>query len=118
MTESEFWPRLEYRVCHEMRGDETCRREGLWCDGFLPARYEFNASEPTISGTVWIGRGPREQEPWQFTLWLPEGHIDRDQIPWAELVPEDDVTDWLGLHLSERRLEVRPADATPDGPPV
>ena len=36
LDEDEFWARLEYRVCVELRRSQDQEIRYLWCDGFLP----------------------------------------------------------------------------------
>lgn len=118
MTESDFWNRLEYRLCYEMTGVDEWYRDELWCDGIHPEAFALGSSPPTIIGQAWIGRGGRHQEQWAFTLVLPHSVTTRDGIPWAELLPADDVTAWLDMDPSTKHLRIEPGIAVPDGPEV
>ena len=116
MDEASFWDALEYRVSREMAGVAECRRLGMWCDGFLAQRDDFDAVPGRILGRVWIGLGPRNQESWTFRLLLPASVSSRDRIRWPALLPEDGDTQWLGLDMARKHLIVAPADAVGDAP--
>jgi hypothetical protein len=112
MTEDEFWVRLEYRLCSEFPGFADNSLRFLGCDGFVPEEYSLDVSSPTIRGRVWIV--DRGQELWQFTLCLWAGPVDRSAIEWSALLPPDDVTGWLSVDRTTKRLEIEPAAARPD----
>ncbi|MBK9387720.1 MAG: hypothetical protein IPN34_23135 [Planctomycetes bacterium] len=113
MDESSFWPALEFRVCREMYGDEDCSREGLWCDGFLAHPDALDPRRDRIRGDAWVCFGSM-QERRTFELRLPRKVRTYEQIPWAELLPPEDVTAWLTVDREGKRLVVAPADAVPD----
>jgi hypothetical protein len=111
VTETEFWERLEFRVCREMDGFEECRGLGLWCDGFIPEQYVLDCSPGRITGRVWIGFGRRTQEAWRFKLILQSWPASPKDIIWSELLPADDITGWLAVNTVEKRLELNPGAA-------
>lgn len=113
MKESDFWDCLEYRICREMDDFKDCKRLGLWCDGFIPDQYVLDCSPSCITGRVWIGFGPRKQEQWQFKLMLYSAPVRLEDITWSELLPSDEVTEWLGVDIDQKRLEIRPRFAKP-----
>lgn len=112
MTESEFWARLELRICHELSGLKDPRRY-MWCDGLTPEVYAFDALPPYIAGVAWFGQSGQEQ--WTFRLMLPSGPRSRVEIEWSALLPPEGVTWWLTLQSDERMLVIAPGDGTPDG---
>jgi hypothetical protein len=112
MTENEFWGWLERRVCREFQGLQESSLRYLWCDGFLVDEYVLHLAVPSIHGRAWIV--DRRQELWQFTLELPPGPIDRAGIDWRALLPTDDVTGWLTVDRTGKRLEVEPGLARAD----
>jgi hypothetical protein len=106
VDEAGYWASLEYRICREFDGMPDRRLRSLWCDGFIPAQYLF--SEPN-----WICNGPSQDE-WDFTLFLPQHVRSRVAIPWASLLPAEDVTRWLALDLRGRRIQIEPMAAVRD----
>ena len=112
MDEASFWPALEYRVSREMAGVDECARTGMWCDGFIAHAVDLSASPKRISGRAWIGLGS-QQEPWTFDLLLPDT-AQADAIPWSELLPVMDATQWLTIDRERKRLVVAPGDAVHD----
>jgi hypothetical protein len=109
MDETEFWSRLEFRVCREMESIEECGRQGLWCDGFIPEHYGLDGSPASITGRVWIGFGARIQEKWQFRLILGSSPGSPRKIQWAELLPAAELTGWLAVNTQDKRIELEPA---------
>jgi hypothetical protein len=114
MTEPDFWPRLEYRVCRELAGLRDNSLRALWCDGFLPHTLHIDAPGPRITGHTWIGRGPRHQEEWDFTLILAPHTRTPDQIDWPTLLPQEDVTGWLSIDAERKTMTINPLAAYPD----
>lgn len=112
MDEASFWSALEYRVCREMAGVEECVRLGMWCDGFIAHAVDLSASPKRIFGRAWIGLGS-QQEPWTFDLLLPDT-ARGDEIPWSELLPAADATQWLTINREGKHLVVAPGDAVHD----
>lgn len=108
MKESDFWSQLEYRVCHELDGLDECRERGLWCDGFIPEKYVLDEPSPHISGRVWIGIGTLNQQEWGFTLFLGKPADGSDKINWPELLPLNNLTQWIEVNIESKRLELDP----------
>lgn len=107
MTEVDYWPRLEFRVCRELAGMEDKALRSLWCDGFIPEDYVFDDAAPRIAGRAWICRGP-QQDPWEFTLLLDQAVRAREDVHWEALLPPDEVTGWLDVDLLGRRIRIGP----------
>jgi hypothetical protein len=114
MSESDFWGRLEYRVCDEIRGLRQPGLRRFWCDGFIPVSYEFDQPSPRIVGRVWMGIGPREQQEWEFVLLLGVPVESRENIAWSALLPAPNVTRWLSVDPIGKRLVVEPGVAIND----
>lgn len=114
MTESDFWLRLEFRLCREMDGNRDWQRLGLWCDGIYPQVFQLESPEPVIEGEAWIGLGPKGQEQWSFRLVLPQAVEDRAAIAWDRVLPAADVTGWLSLDRERREMKLEPGLAVPD----
>jgi hypothetical protein len=109
MTEADYWPRLEFRVCRELAGMEDKALRFLWCDGFIPEQYLLDDPTPRITGRAWIGTGPRRQEQWEFTLFLSDVARTDEDISWSTLLPPDVVTGWLGVDLDGRQIRITPS---------
>jgi hypothetical protein len=114
MDESDFWDYLEYRVCHEIEGLRQPNVRSYWCDGFIPVRYDLDDPSPRISGRVWMGVGPLDQEEWEFDLMLVGPVKSRENIVWSTLLPTPNVTRWLTIDPNGKRLVVEPAVAVDD----
>jgi hypothetical protein len=117
VEETEFWGRLEYRVCEELRGFAGDQLRWLWCDGLIPERYDQHAGQWHISGRAWIGtpgRGSR-QEAWTFTL-IARHAGDRQAISWDGLLPDGQLTGWLSPDFAGKTLRIDPASGYDDGP--
>jgi hypothetical protein len=112
MDETDYWGRLEFRVCREFDGTSDRELQYLWCDGFIPQEYLIDDALPRITGHAWICSG-RVQDKWKFTLLLPRPFSSREEIDWASLLPADDVTGWLSLDRHGRRMQMEPAIALP-----
>lgn len=118
MTEPDFWPHLEHRVCREFSGLRDTSLRALWCDGFL--RHTLHTDTPLgprITGHTWLARGGSWQEEWDFTLLLPPQTRTLDDIDWLALLPADDVTGWLALDPPNKTMTINPRAAYPDPPP-
>jgi hypothetical protein len=113
VSEDDFWPALEYRVSREFGGIPDNQLRCLWCDGFIPSYYRLGEPDPRIEGRAWICRGS-EQAEWEFTLFLPRPIGSREGIPWASLLPPENVTRWLALDRVGKRIQIEPAVAVPD----
>lgn len=117
MDAATFWNHLEYRVCREINGLRTDEHRGLWCDGFIPEDSHFDDGPPRVTGRVWMGRGPRHQEQWRFTLLLPADVTSEADVDWASIFPAEDVTGWLSLDATKREMRIDPTAAKPDCAP-
>jgi hypothetical protein len=115
LKESDFWSQLEYRVCHELDEIEECRRKGFWCDGFIPENYVLDDPFPYISGRVWIGIGSLNQQEWEFTLFLSKSAEGSDKITWSELLPPNNLTQWIEVDFKSKRLNMEPSAGVLDG---
>jgi len=104
--EREFWSALEFRVCREMDNMPTCRRQRLWCDGFIPEQYQFDRLPSSITGGVWIVTG-QSQEKWKFTLILPPSASSGSEITWSDLLPPDEASGWFGISVEKKEIRVR-----------
>jgi hypothetical protein len=117
MTERDFWDSLEYRLCQEFAGLPERRHQSFWCDGFLPQEYFLDDCPPRITGKVWICDGPK-QKLWQFVLILRTTVTQREEIDWAAILPEVNVTKWMSFDEDACYLEIEPAVAVPDFEPI
>lgn len=106
MTSNDFWSRLEYRVCRELDGLGADEFLGLWCDGFIPERFEMIDDRPVITGRVFMGRGSRDQEEWRFTLLLTQRVCGKADVDWGAALPADDLTGWLSLDQTQRTMKL------------
>jgi hypothetical protein len=111
--ETDFWSCLEYRVCRELQGSLDPQLRYFWCDGFLPEDYLIAGEPPTVSGQAWICRGS-SQDRWEFTLVLPRPIGSRADIDWAALLPPEDMTGWLSMDRTARRIRIEPGIAVQD----
>lgn len=111
MDEADFWLHLEYRVCTELAGAREKELRAWWCDGFIVGMYESERGR--ITGRVWMGQGPRHQEPFEFTLQLTHAKEDREQVDWARLLPGDEITDWLSIDFDKKVLAMDPGRSSP-----
>ncbi len=115
MDESDYWDHLEFRVCREFWGMSENQLRCLWCDGFIPEQFHLAGPSPRITGRAWIGKG-RSQEQWEFTLVLNHPVNSRSEIEWQALLPADNVTHWLAVDPTRKRIEIEPSAATADPP--
>lgn len=106
----DFWTSLEYRVCREMHGVDECRAVGMWCDGIIASVVHREEDPVRVSGQAWVGLGPTQQEAWAFELLLPAG-VDPDEVGRVDMVPPDDVTGWLTIDRTAKRLVVALGEA-------
>lgn len=113
MNESDYWLRLEYRLCSEFEGLLENHLRFLWCDGFTPQQYLVDDPLPRVTGLVWICNGQIQDE-WEFTLLLPHPVGAPSEIEWSSLLPADSVTRWLAVDPIGKRVEIEPAAAVPD----
>jgi hypothetical protein len=105
MTEPDFWPHLEFRLCREFAGLPDNHLRFLWCDGFIPEQYLLDDPSPRITGLAWICRGAN-QEQWSFTLLLNRPYGSRSESDWRRdraLASAVGVTLLRSLHRSSLR---------------
>ena len=69
-----------------------------------------------VSGRVWIGIGPKEQQEWSFVL-LAGRVRDWNRLDWALLLPGEDVTGWMAVDLERKLMKIHLAAAYPDKTP-
>jgi hypothetical protein len=113
MPEKDFWLTLEYRVSREFPDLQDDRARSLWCDGFIPEQTDLQATRPCIHGHAWIGEiGSSDQEQWSFTLFVGQ-HRSEDEINWAALLPDDNMTGWLDPDPKTKTLTIDPLSARP-----
>jgi hypothetical protein len=113
MSESEYWIRLEFRVCREFGGMPEKHLRFLWCDGFMPVKYLLAGPSACIKGQAWICNGPR-QEQFDFTLFLNHPVGSPSEIDWPSLLPPENATRWLAVDLPGKRIEIEPLVSIPD----
>ncbi|HZZ44269.1 MAG TPA: hypothetical protein VFE58_15145 [Tepidisphaeraceae bacterium] len=114
MNPKEFWSNLEYRVCREIDGLRNRQFPGLWCDGFIPDPFDPATIPPALTGIAWMGNGSSHQDPWHFTLILPNNIAAESDLDWNALIPPDTATGWLSLNPSSRTLIINPNAAYAD----
>jgi hypothetical protein len=114
MSESEYWLRLEFRLCAEFAGLPERRLRHFWCDGFTPQQYFLDEDPPCITGLAWICQGQQIFEQWEFVLFLDHSLGSRSEIDWTSLLPADNVTRWLAMDPLGKRIEIDPSAAIPD----
>lgn len=113
MKEAKFWHDLKLAVCRELDALATLGRDGLWCDGFIPATYAIETAPAQITGNVWIGVGPREHEKWKFTLTLTKPAPDRAAVEWSDLMPAYGTTGWVKVDTDHKLLAIELGAAVP-----
>lgn len=101
MDESDYWPRLEYRICAEFRGFADEQLQWFWCDGLVPEEYDLRPEEPSVRGRAWCG--PTGQESWTIRLLVCPDTRSHEGINWLALLPDDELTGWLSPDLEARR---------------
>jgi hypothetical protein len=107
LDETEFWARLEYRICDELSGFEDKRLRCYWCDGLIPEEYDLLGEEKCIRGLAWIGDG-RRVEQWNFALLTASDVMAEEEVDWAALLPEDTLTGWLTPDPQRKTLKIDP----------
>jgi hypothetical protein len=110
MTESDFWPHLEFRLLCEFAGLPDNHLRYLWCDGFIPEHYLLDDPSPRITGLAWICAGTSQQQ-WSFSLFLNRPCRSRSGIERQTLLPLENTTRWLAVDLQGRRLQIEPSAA-------
>lgn len=113
MDVKDFWTQLEFRVCREIDGLPGDDFRGLWCDGFIPDRCEICDGRMVVSGRVWMAWGSVQHQ-WVFMLPLPVGATCESDVNWEAILPPEDVTGWLSLDRTRRKMKVDPDAAFPD----
>lgn len=104
MLESDFWGKLEYRVCRELESMFDQKRRGWWCDGFLADQLDEVRGQ--ITGRVWIGRGRSQQEEWDFVLLLRNQLLVHEQVDWNTLLPDERARGWLSIDVQRKLLTI------------
>jgi hypothetical protein len=112
VDEQEFWERLEYRVCGELAGMEDRDLRALWCDGFIPRQLLIDDGPPRIIGYAWMAIGAREQDQWNFIFYLPTSVRSQIDLEWQELLPPEDLTEWLEIDRTKKELRIHPTNLT------
>lgn len=107
MTETEYFDLLEGRVSRELAGMRQRELRSWWCDGFLPEKFVVTRSGSHVAGRVWMDPGSGDQAPWNFVVLLGPRTVERDQVPWAELLPAADTTGWLYLDFERRFMKIK-----------
>lgn len=110
MNEHDFWINLQYRVSEEFRGLPDKRHRAIWCDGFEPKHYNFEAVPPRFTGKAYMYVGSSGAV-WKFELTLPSTATSTDNIPWATLLPDSTLTYWMSFDEEDKRLDLDPAAA-------
>jgi hypothetical protein len=115
VTEHEYFGHLEMRVSRELAGMRDQRLRGLWCDGFVRENFVISPGGSHVAGRVWIADGQRGQALWNFVLLLGRSRVPREQVNWAALLLEEEVTGWLYLDFEQKFVKVKLSAAHPDG---
>ena len=115
MTQSDFWLKLEYRVCREFAGLSDKNLRGIWCDGFDAWTFYPHEKGARIVGRAWIGHDG--QGLWEFELIARERIEAWEDVNWDQLLPGEDVTGWMSLDLERKVLKMDPGAAYPDKDP-
>jgi hypothetical protein len=114
VDESDFWTRLEFRICSELRSSDEGHLRYYWCDGLLPGRRARQGGKLHITGHAWIGQHKQSgQELWTFTL-LASSDADPEDVDWRELLPAEHLTGWLTLEPGDKALTIDLAAPPPD----
>jgi hypothetical protein len=108
--EGDYWVNLEFRICRELREMPDNRLRFLWCDGLIPNEYVLNVRSPSIMGRAWICNG-RNQDQWQFRLFLNHPVPSLAAINWQSLFPPENVTRWLALNATAKQIQIVPLAA-------
>lgn len=111
MEESEFWTKLERRICSELAAMSDPTWRSWWCDGFRPWIVDHKKRE--VTGRVWMVHGMNQQD-WGFRLSLRKLSTGTEQVDWAALLPAENETCWLKMDLNKEHLTIEPELARPD----
>jgi hypothetical protein len=107
MTEDEFWIELEFRICRELSGMSDAVLRLMCCDGIggdfvrFPT-YKTRGGQAYLYGTIYIGK--TGQTAMEFRMALPHNITSKDDIVWSKLMPPEDMTAWLSVDYSKRKL--------------
>ena len=118
MTETDYFGRLEMRVCRELAGVRQQELRGMWCDGFIPEEFAVVGQRCRMTGRVWVAWGGRRQECWTFALLLGGRTLGRDRVDWPAVLPAEDRTGWLSLDFNTKFMTIRPSAQYADSKPV
>jgi hypothetical protein len=118
VTESEYFGRLEMRICRELQGMREKELREIWCDGFIPEEFSAIGNRSRITGRVWTAFGRKSQECWGFVLNLGLQALDRDEVDWDALMPGENSTGWLSLDFKTKFVKISPLAAYPDRVPA
>jgi hypothetical protein len=112
VEEDDYWVRLEFRICAEVRGFDDLQLRGNWCDGLVAEEYDLLPPKPCIRGRAWFG--PDGQQPWEFSLLVDPNTRSRTDIDWAALLPGDRSTGWLSPDPQRKTMTIDPLGGHPD----
>lgn len=118
MTETDYFGRLEMRVCRELAGMHQTELQWMWCDGFIPEEFAVVGQRCRMTGRVWVAWGGRRQECWTFALLLGGETLDRDCVDWAAMLPAGEFTGWLSLDFDNKSTTICPSAQYADPKPV
>jgi hypothetical protein len=123
VTQTEYFGRLEYRICSELRGMRSKELRRIWCDGCAPRGFEVVEGRGRVTGLTWLvfdsPRGkkrPHDDGQWDLVLLVETGDSDPSNIDWESLMPATDVTGWLSLDFKNKIVTIDPLSAYPDLP--
>jgi hypothetical protein len=114
VEEPEFWRLLEYRLCSEFHGSPDSDTRFLWCDGLDPSGTVEDKDGTWIEGVAWICGDARREGEFRFRLRIGSIGSSAPRGDWSRLLPRDDMTGWLLVDRSARRIEMRPEQAIAD----
>lgn len=77
LMDAQFWLELEFKLSGWFTSSGDRSLSGFWCDGFLPQFATDTKSGVDVSGSAWIGNGPREQSKWSFVVSIPQRMLTR-----------------------------------------
>jgi hypothetical protein len=86
-----FWTRLASHACGWLRGSEDKSLRRFWIDDFLPESATDTKRGVDVTGTAWIGEGPRAMHPFRFIVSVPQNmlHRNRDHFAIEQLMIDD-----------------------------
>lgn len=111
MDESEFWTKLERRICGELANMRDPAWRYWWCDGFRLRIVDREKGE--ITGRVWMVQGMNQQD-WSFRLSLRKLSSEEERIDWSALLPAEHETRWLSMDLAKKHVTIEPELGQPD----